>query len=98
MPAPIVVAGSAVALFNAVRAGVFIYDIHRKKKIREKEEDAIRLERARRDEAMAYQRAKDSRKALDFAHYHLMGDQNAESNYFRGYTWNPYSLRYDLQE
>ncbi len=58
----------------------------------------LALERARRDEAMAYQRAEDSRKALAFAIYHLMGDENAESNYYRGYYWNPHSLRYDIRQ
>lgn len=56
------------------------------------------LERAKREEAMAYQRAKDSRAALDFAIYHLMGDKNAESDYYRGYYFNPDSLRYDIRE
>ena len=36
MPAPVVIAGTGVALFNAVRAGVMIYDIHRRKELGEK--------------------------------------------------------------
>jgi len=96
MPAPVVIAGTGVALFNAVRAGVMLYDIHRRKNLREKEN--VRLDRAKRDEAMAYQRAKDSRAALvAFADY-LMGDVAEQPDYYRGYYFNPYSLRYDIAE
>lgn len=94
MPAPVVIAGTGVALFNAVRAGMLIYDIHRRKNMREKE--YARLERAKREEAMAYQHAKDSRAALVASVDHLMGDFTEQSDYFRGYYWNPYSLRYDI--
>jgi len=96
MPAPVVIAGTGVALFNAVRAGVMIYDIHRRKEQRRKED--VRLERAKREEAMAYQRAKDSRAALVASTDHLMGDVTEQPDYFRGYYWNPYSLRYDIAE
>jgi predicted Holliday junction resolvase-like endonuclease len=96
MPAPVVIAGTGVALFNAVRAGVFIYDIHRRKNMRRKED--VRLERAKREEAMAYQHAKDSRAALVASVDYLMGDVTEQSDYFRGYYWNPYSLRYDIAE
>lgn len=96
MPAPVVIAGTGVALFNAVRAGVMIYDIHRRKELRRKED--VRLERAKRDEAMAYQHAKDSRAALVAFVNHLMGDVPEQPDYFRRYYWNPYSLRYDIAE
>lgn len=96
MPAPVVVAGTAVALFNAVRAGVIVYDIHRRKELRRKED--VRLERAKLDEARAYQRAEDSRAALVTAVDRLMGDAPEQPNYYRGYYYNPYSLKYDIAE
>lgn len=96
MPAPVVIAGTGVALFNAVRAGVFIYDIHRRKNVREKEN--VRLERAKLEETMAYQRVKDSRAALVASVNRLMGDDSGQSDYYRGYYYNPYSLRYDIAE
>lgn len=96
MPAPVVIAGSGVALFNAVRAGVMIYDIHRRKELRRRE--YVRLERAKLEETMAYQRVKDSRAALvAFADRH-MGDVAEQSDYYRGYYYNPYSLRYEIAE
>ena len=91
MPAPYVVAGTAVALFNGVRAGMLIYDIHRNKNMREKED--ARLTRAKREEAMAYQRAKDSRAALVTFADRFMGDVAEQPDYYRGYYYNPYSLR-----
>jgi predicted Holliday junction resolvase-like endonuclease len=96
MPAPVVIAGTGVALFNGVRAGMLIYDIHRRKNIRRKED--ARLERAKLEETMAYQRVKDSRAALVASVDRLMGDVTEQSDYFRGYYWNPYSLRYDIAE
>ena len=96
MPAPYIVAGTAVALFNGVRAGMLLYDIHKRKNMREQED--VRLERAKREEATAYQHAKDSRAALVASADHLMGDATEQSNYYRGYYWNPYSLRYDIEE
>ena len=71
MPAPVVIAGTGVALFNAVRAGVMIYDIHRRKELRRKED--VRLERAKLEETMAYQRVKDSRAALVASADRFMG-------------------------
>lgn len=56
------------------------------------------LERAKLDEARAYQRAKDSRAALVATVNRLMGDEPGQPDYFRGYYWNPYSLRYDIAE
>lgn len=96
MPAPVVIAGSGVALFNAVRAGMLIYDIHRRKNIRRVED--VRLERAKLEETLAYQRVKDSRAALVAFADRLMGDVAEQSDYYRGYYYNPYSLRYDIEE
>ena len=96
MPAPVVIAGTGVALFNAVRAGVMIYDIHRRKELRRKED--VRLERAKLEETMAYQRVKDSRAALVASADRFMGDDPGQPDYYRGYYWNPYSLRYDIAE
>jgi len=96
VPAPYVVAGTAVALFNGVRAGMLVYDIHRRKNMREKED--VRLTRAKREEAMAYQRAEDSRAALVTVIDYYMGDDSEQPNYYRGYHWNPHSLRYDIAE
>ena len=96
MPAPVVIAGTGVALFNAVRAGVMIYDIHRRKELRRKED--VRLERAKLEETLAYQRVKDSRAALVASADRLMGDVTEQSDYYRGYYYNPYSLRYDIAE
>ena len=95
MPAPAVVAGSAVAIANAIRFGIVVYDIHRRQEERRKNE---RLDRAKREEAMAYQRAKDSRAALDFVANRLMGDGEQQPDNFRGYYFNPHSLKYDLKE
>jgi len=56
------------------------------------------LDRAKLDEAMAYQRAKDSRAALVAAYDRTMGDVSEQPDYYCGYYWNPYSLRYDIEE
>lgn len=95
MPAPAVVAGSAVAIINAMRFGIVVYDIHRRQDERRKHE---RLDRAKRDEAMAYQRAKDSREALDFVANRIMGDGEQQPDSYRGYHFNPHSLRYDIRK
>lgn len=94
MPAPAVLAGSAVAIINAVRFGLVVYDIHRRQEKRRQNE---RLNRAKREEAMAYQHAKDSRAALDFVAYRIMGDGEQQPDSYRGYYFNPHSLKYDLR-
>lgn len=95
MPAPVVVAGSAVAIINAIRFGIIAYDIHRRQ---EKRSEHERLNRAKREEAMAYQRAKDSRAALDFVANRIMGDGQQQPDNYRGYYFNPHSLKYDLRK
>lgn len=95
MPAPAVVAGSAVAIINAVRFGLIVYDIHRRQ---EKRSEHERLNRAKREEAMAYQRAEDSRAALDFVDHLIMGDGEQQPDSYRGYYFNPHSLKYDIRK
>ena len=79
---------------------LFEWGIDHIEKQRESSEQKQRdmLARAKRDEAVAYQRAKDSRAALVAYIDRLMGDEPEQPNYFRGYHWNPYSLRYDIEE
>ena len=64
-------------------------------RIEQREKDM--LARAKRDEAMAYQRAKDSREALDFAAHCIMGDVQRQPDSYRGYYFNPHSLKYDIR-
>ena len=47
---------------------------------------------------MAYQRAKDSRAALDFVANRIMGDGQQQPDNYRGYYFNPHSLKYDIKE
>ena len=79
---------------------VFDWGLNHMEKERHRIEQEKRdvLERAKRDEAMAYQRAKDSRAALDFVIDRIMGDEEQQPDSYRGYYFNPHSLKYDIRD